>query len=96
MKQVLVFATLLWMAGCNYTAEKFSEDFEESFCAFDASCSNPFYGSVAECRNDLQSDRDTDCTYDDEQAKACIDALSGLSCEGALANFPPACNTACY
>jgi hypothetical protein len=82
----------LWLAlvACAYEPADFDEDYATAWCTYQATCDPPFEPTDADCREDLREDPlwDDTCPFDEEQARACIDALDGLICEGPARNFP--------
>lgn len=89
----IVAGLVLLLTGCSYDPERFEEDYLDAFCDYQNTCDPPLFPSDARCRESESGDREelVDCTLDEDQARACIDALSRRTCEGAASNFPAAC-----
>lgn len=81
------------LAGCAYDAEKFEEDYADAWCAYQLTCDPPFEPTDADCREELAEDEQggEGCTFDKDAAKACINQLEGLQCQGAASNYPDVC-----
>ena len=84
---------LVLLTACSLSDEKFQEDYPDQVCTYYQSCDPPYFPDQANCVDEQQQDLpevDT-CTFDKDTAKACLDALSGLQCDGAARNFPTSC-----
>lgn len=89
----LLVALVAGALSCALDGPRFEEAYLEGFCAYQASCDPPLFRDDAACLAEEAEDREdfAACTLDAAAARACLDALEGLSCEGAAVNFPADC-----
>lgn len=79
------------LAACSLSDETFQEKYPDVVCTYYQTCDPPFFpDDCAEEVNGDLPDVDT-CTFDQDSAKACLDAIDALQCTGAASNFPPSC-----
>ncbi len=89
----LLVALAAGTLSCALDGPRFEEAYLDAFCTYQASCDPPLFRDDAACRAEEAADREelAACTLDPALARACLDALEALSCEGAALNFPADC-----
>jgi hypothetical protein len=85
--------TLAVALACAYDAPRFEEQYLEAFCAYQETCDPPLFPSPERCFADEAEDREdlADCALDADRARACLQELRDLQCQGAAVNFPATC-----
>jgi hypothetical protein len=79
---------VLFAAGCGggeVSEDEFAERFRTGVCTWVEACAatafTGYYEDAADCEANLVTEATTTCTFDPEQAEACLDLLEGADCE---------------
>ncbi|TVQ93853.1 MAG: hypothetical protein EA397_03625 [Deltaproteobacteria bacterium] len=82
------------LAACGLSAEAFEERYLDAFCLYQQTCDPPLFTSEERCYEVESRDREDleGCTLNPDEARACLQALEDLECQGAAVNFPAACH----
>ena len=86
-----IFAALAFgLVACGYSESKYKDDIKQASCQWSFDCFGDLMGwsSVDDCLN-LPEDTSVTCTgYNADNAKSCVDAFDGLTCDD---DFPSVC-----
>ena len=84
MQKFVMIASLLGLAACGLSQEKFEEDFATKYCEEATACNAEFDCSILDAAAD---DTEMTCTFDADKAQACLDGT--YECDADLGFVTP-------
>lgn len=92
MKNLVILVAGALLSACSISSDKFDEKYEDGYCDWAVDCE--IFEDTATCQ-DLVGEVDTsDCEYDADAAKTCLQNLKDGTCPDSDSQFVPSgCET---
>ena len=74
------------------------EEYADAFCTYAQECEVldlEGFSTLSECKSEVSPLSESCTDFDRDEAKACLDNVSTLSCEDGMSGLPRECNRVC-